>query len=65
MSKLNMILIPKDEDKINLLNDKYGLTQNIELIGFLITHMAKQVSKEKEKDIEKKNEEQQVNEYYT
>jgi hypothetical protein len=48
MSKLNMVLTPKDEDKINLLKDKYGLTQNTELIRFLITYMADQVRKELE-----------------
>lgn len=47
MSKLNMVLTPKDEDKINLLKEKYGLTQNTELVRFLITYMAEQVQTER------------------
>jgi hypothetical protein len=43
--KLNMVINPKDEEKINLLKERYGLTRNSELVRFVITHMAEQIPK--------------------
>jgi hypothetical protein len=37
MTKLNMRLNPKDEQKIALLKERYGFTQTSELIRFLLT----------------------------
>jgi hypothetical protein len=48
MTKLNMVLSSTDEEKINLLKKKYGLTQPSELVRFVITHMAEQITPKKE-----------------
>jgi hypothetical protein len=41
-----MVLTPKDEQKINILKNKYGLTQTSELIRFVITYMTEHIPKE-------------------
>ncbi len=46
VTKLNMVLTPKDEQKINILKNKYGLTQTSELVRFVITYMTDQIPKE-------------------
>lgn len=46
MTKLNMRLNPKDEDKINILKERYGLTQTSELVRFLITSIVYEIEKE-------------------
>jgi hypothetical protein len=46
-----MTLTPKDEDKINLLKEKYELSQTTELVRFLINHTAEMVSKEQKNEI--------------
>jgi len=38
-----MRLNPKDEDKINILKERYGLTQTSELVRFLITSIAYEI----------------------
>ena len=41
-----MMLTPKNEQKINVLKNKQGLTQTSELIRFVITYMTDQIPKE-------------------
>lgn len=44
--KLNMVLDEEESEKLNRLRKFYGIKQGTELVRFLITRAAKEISKE-------------------
>jgi Arc/MetJ-type ribon-helix-helix transcriptional regulator len=43
-----MKLNPKDEEKINILKERYGFSQTSELIRYLLTNTLEEIRKEKQ-----------------